>query len=290
MYNGTQLRYMVRESLVSLHRRKLSGTVAVLIMGSSLLTLAIFSLVTINLDRVLQALRGEIDVAVYLRDDIHPEDQNRLQGDLLSTQGVTSVRYVSREEALENFRAELADDADLLDALKENPLPASYQLRLDPSYHDSAHLRDLTATLEQYPGVEEVVGQVEWIQKLDHMTRTFVVVDVLIGLLVLISALFVISNTVRLTIEESATTVAIMKLVGATNWFIQLPYLLGGALQGAAAGSLAMIVLSLTLRLVRHHIDGVYSFASGQMLGFVLLSTLLGAGGSLVALRRHLQL
>jgi cell division transport system permease protein len=290
MYNTTQMRYMVRESLVSLQKRKLSGTVAVLIMGSSLLTLAIFSLVTINLDRVLQALRGEIDLTVYLQDDIHHEDQARLQGDLLSTRGVTSVHFVSREQALENFRAELGEDADLLDALRENPLPASYQLRLDPAFHDVDRLKELTGTLEQYPGVEQVVGQVEWIQRLDRMTRAFVVVDMIIGLLVLISALFVISNTVRLTIEESATTVEIMKLVGATNWFIQLPYLLGGALQGAAAGALAMLVLSFTYRVVQHQIDGVYFFASGQMLGFVLLSTLLGAGGSLVALRRHLQL
>lgn len=290
MYSGTQTRYLLRESLMGLRRRKVSGSVAVIIMGSSLLMLALFSLITINLDRVLQSVRGEIDVAVYLRDDIHEEDQARLHKDLLATQGVAGVNYVSREQALESFRGELGDDADLLDALRENPLPASYELRLQPGYHGAKKVKDLTTNLGQYPGVEEVVAQVEWIQRLDRVTRIFMVVDVLVGVLVLMSALFVISNTVRLTIEESATTVEIMKLVGATDWFIRTPFLLSGAFQGASAGALAMVVLVTAYRILSRQVEGISFFGDGQMLGFVLLSTLLGAGGSMLALRRHLQL
>ena len=82
--HSTQARYLVREGMVGLVRRRLSGTVAVLIMGSSLLMLAIFSIVSINLDRILQTVRGDIDVVVYLRDDIHEADQAVLHEDLLS--------------------------------------------------------------------------------------------------------------------------------------------------------------------------------------------------------------
>jgi cell division transport system permease protein len=109
-------------------------------------------------------------------------------------------------------------------------------------------------------------------------------------LLVLISALFVISNTVRLTIEESAQQVEIMKLVGATNWFIRMPYVMSGAFQGFAAGAVAMAVLLFAVRVVEDHVDGIFFFDPGQMLGFVVLSTFLGAGGSMLALRRHLML
>jgi len=264
--------------------------VAIVIMGSSLLMLALFSLVTINLDRILQSARDDIDVTVYLRDDIHPEDQGILYKDLVSTHGVRSVSFVSREQALENFRAELGDDADLLEAVKDNPLPASYELRLEPEILDAAHLNDLTRSLSQYPGVEEVVTQVEWIHRLDRFARIFLWVDVIVGALVLLSALFVISNTVRLTIEEGARQVRIMKLVGATDWFIRTPYVMGGALQGAAAGLLAMLVLLFAHRILRQQVPGVYFFGPEQMLGFVILSTVLGAAGSLIALRRHLRL
>ena len=101
MYNATQLRHFLHESVRGLARRKISGSVAVIIMGSALLTLALFSLVTINMDRFIHSIRGEIDMTVFLLDEVHPEDLSRLEGDLVSTVGVRAVRYVSADDALE---------------------------------------------------------------------------------------------------------------------------------------------------------------------------------------------
>lgn len=282
--------YLLKEGITGLARRRLSGSVAVLIMGSSLLMLALFSVVSINLDRVLQEVRGDIDVRVYLRDDIHPKDQERLHTDLMNMVGVRSVQYLDREDALASFREELGEDADLLEALDGNPLPASFEVALDPVAHDAAKLEALTTSVSQYPGVEEVVAEIAWVQMLDRFSQTFILVTAVIGVIVLVSAVFVISNTVRLIVEESAEQVEIMKLVGATNAFIRTPFVVGGAIQGAAAGILAMIVLVAAGRVVQQHIDGIFFFGTGQVIGFVVLSTLLGAGGSLIALRRHLQL
>ncbi len=287
---SNQVRYLVAEGIQSLARRRISGSVAVVIMASSLLMLAIFSLVTINLDRVLQTVRGGVDVVVYLDDAIHPDDLERLRKDLLATVGVEQVSYLGREQALERFRIELGDDAELLQALQENPLPASLELRLSPEGQDADRLRALTASIEEYPGVEEVVAQIEWVQRLDRFARIFLVVDLVIGVVVLLSALFVISNTVRLTVEEKAAQVEIMRLVGATNAFIRTPFVISGALQGAMAGLIAMAVLELARRVVQTQIDGVYFFGPQQVLGFILLSTFLGSVGSLFALRRHLRL
>ena len=286
----TQHRYLLHEGWMHLARRRISGTVAVLIMASSLLTLALFSLVTINLDRVLQLLRGDTDVIVYVLDDIHPEDRDRLQKDMLNTATVRSVRYVSREQALESFRAELEDDASLLDALSTNPLPASFHLTLEASGQDAEAVDDLVETLGRYPGVDEVVAQIDWIHQLDRINRAFVWADVVVGVLVLISSLFVISNTVRLAVEESSEMVEVMKLVGATDSFIRTPFILSGAIQGAVAGALAMFLLHFSNRLLSQHVSGVVFFDGPQLLGFVLLSTILGGMGSMVALRRHLRI
>lgn len=290
MIRTTQQRYLLREGWMHLARRRISGTVAVLIMASSLLTLAIFSLVTINLDRALQLLRGDTDVSVFLLDDIHPADQELLEKDLLNTRGVREVRFVSPEQALQSFRAELEGDADLLDALSVNPLPASFEVTLDPLAQDSEEVDDLVTSLSGYPGVERVEAQVEWLRKLERIAQGFVWADVVVGLLVLLSSLFVISNTVRLAVEESSETVYIMKLVGATNAFIRTPFVLSGAFQGAAAGALAMALLSLSSRFLGARIGGLVFFDGPQLLGFVLLSTVLGAVGSMVALRRHLRI
>lgn len=290
MYSPTQTRFLLGEALVGLRRRRVSGTVAVVIMASSLMMLALFSLLTINLDRLLQTVRSGIDVTVYLRDDVTEQQRRMLHDDLMKIEGVLAAGFISREQALEQFRAELGEDAQLLAALEENPLPASFRLRLAPQLQRSEAVEKLCRNLQQYPGVEEANAQVDWIRRLDRLTRIFAAVDVAIGVLVLLSALFVVSNTVKLTIEEGARRVEIMKLVGATNWFIRTPYLLNGALQGAAAGLLAMLVLTAVHRLLARQVAGIYFFAPDQVLGFVLLSTLLGMAGSFTALRRHLRL
>ena len=288
--HSTQVRYLLREGVLGLMRRRLSGTVAVLIMGSSLLMLSLFSVVSINLDRILQTVRGDIDVVVYLRDDIHDADRELLHGDLANMMGVRSVRFVDRDVAPERFKAEFPEEADLLEILKENPLPASFEIALDASGQDAERIGALIASVEQYPGVEQVVAEIEFVQWLDGLSSNFILVTVVIGVIVLVSAVFVISNTVRLTVEESAEQVEIMKLVGATDTFIRTPFVIGGALQGAAAGFLAMAVLLVAVHVVRQHVDDLFFFGAGQLLGFVVLSTLLGAVGSLVALRRHLRL
>jgi cell division transport system permease protein len=285
-----QIRYLLMEGLGGLIRRRLSGSVAIMIMGAALLTLSIFSLVTINLDSVLQSLRGEIDVVVYLEDDIHPEDQARLHRDLAATNGVQFVSYLGRDQALERFRVELGDDAELLDALHENPLPASFELSLSTEGQDADRVRALTTMISGYPGVEEVVAQIDWVQRLDQIARTFTMVTLVIGLIVLVSSVFVISNTVRLTVEERADQIEIMKLVGATNAFIRTPFVLTGGLQGLVAGIIAMVVLVSAHGVVTTHLPELFFFGRGQLVGFTLLSAFLGALGSLLALRRHLKL
>jgi cell division transport system permease protein len=287
---STQVRYLLFEGIGGLIRRRLSGSVAIMIMGAALLTLSIFSLVTINLDQVLQGVRGDIDVVVYLDETIHPEDQARLNRDLSATNGVRFVRYLSREMALEKFRLELGEDAELLDALHENPLPASFELALSPDGQTAARVNALTAMIKGYPGVEEVVAQVAWIQRLDRIAQAFKMVTLVIGLIVLISSVFVISNTVRLTVEERADQIEIMKLVGATNAFIRTPFVLTGWLQGFVAGLIAMVVLVMAMRFVSGHLPELWFFGRPQLVGFTLLSAFLGAFGSALALRRHLKL
>lgn len=291
MYGTTQMKHFVREALLGLARRRVSGTVAVLIMGSALLMLALFSLITINLDQVLQSVRGDIDAEVFLEPSVTADQQQTLQHQLLAVYGVKSVYYVSKDKALEEFRADLGNDASLLDGFSENPLPASFRLQFESEVtRNAAKMDDLVRVLKQFPWVEEVVSQVETVHRLDRLANVFKLVDLIVGLLVLVSAIFVISNTVRLTVEERARSIDIMKQVGATNWFIRTPFLLGGALQGAAAGTLAMLLLLVAHRMLEQEISGVYFFASGQIVGFVILSTLLGVVGSGAALRRHLRL
>lgn len=287
---STQVRYLLKEGITGLARRRLSGGVAVLIMGSSLLMLALFSVVSINLDRVLQVVRGDLDMSVYLDDSIGAADRDVIHEGLLEIDGVRAVRFVDRDAAIEVFREEFPDDAELLEALEENPFPAKFEVTLEPGEHDAERLGELTTNVGGYPGVIEVVANLEFVQMVDRISSAFILVTAVIGVIVLVSAVFVISNTVRLIVEESAEQVDIMKLVGATNAFIRTPFVVGGAIQGAAAGVLAMIVLVAAGRILQQHVDGVWFFGTGQVIGFVVLSTLLGAGGSLVALRRHLRL
>ena len=179
---------------------------------------------------------------------------------------------------------------ELLEALHENPLPASFELSLSPEGQSANRVNALTTMADGYPGVDEVVAQIAWVQRLDRIAQGFSMVTLVIGLIVLVSSIFVISNTVRLTVEERADQIEIMKLVGATNAFIRMPFVLTGGLQGFMAGLIAMVVLVFAHRVVSSHLPELWFFGQGQLIGFALLSGSLGAFGSAIALRRHLKL
>ena len=290
LFSRTQTGYILRESLAGFQRRKLPTGVTILIMGSALLVLALFSIITINIGGLLDRARTGIDVRVFLDDAMTDAEASTLSVHLAGLPGVKRVDYVTKDEALAEFRRELGDRTELLDSLDENPLPASFHVQLTEQALDADRQRRIADDIGRWPGVTEVAFSEEWARQLDRWRHVFATATLIIGLVVFVSAVFVISNTVKLTVAASARAVEVMKQVGATDAFIRTPFLFEGALEGLCGGVLAMAVLIVAHGILRPQIAGLVFFSPGQILGFVGFCVGLGLLGSWAALHKYLRL
>lgn len=290
MLRSAQAAYLLRESCAGFHRRKLTTGVTILIMGSALLVLAVLTLATLNLGQMLEQARAGIDMRVFLADGLDEERVAALQPQLVVIPGVAQVTYISPEAALHEFRASLGEDAELLALLDENPLPASYHLTLRPEARNLESVRAVAREAGRWPEVQEIVFHQEWIDALETWTLRFQLASLLVGLVVFVAAVFVISNTVKLTMAANARVIQIQKLVGATNAFIRTPYLCEGMIQGLLAGALAMGVVLVAGRVLDGRLGGIVFFTPVQVGGFVGFCMLLGLVGSWAAMRKYLTL
>ncbi|MBU2501629.1 ABC transporter permease [bacterium] len=290
MLSRSQAGYLARESFAGFGRRKLTTGVTILIMGSSLLVLAVLTLATLNLSNLLETARSGIDLRVFLEDGIGREDAAELQPHLVAIPGVEQAVWISAEDALEEFRTTLGEDAAVLEMLDSNPLPASFHLTLTPEARNLTAVGAIRAEAARWPQVAEIIYNQDWIDVLERWTFRFQMVSLAVGLVVFLAAIFVISNTVKLTIASSARLIQIQKLVGATNAFIRTPFLCEGMIQGLLAGSLAMGLLAVGFWFLKENLEGLVPFTPAQMGGFVLLCMFLGLAGSWAAMRKYLTL
>ena len=290
MLRREQIAHLARESLAGFARRRLTTGVTILIMGSALLVLALFVLVALNLGMLLERAHAGVDVRVFLVEGLDAERLASLQPPFLAIPGVAAASFITKEQALAELQAELGDAADVLAALSENPLPASYHLELAAGHRDAAAVARIAAELRRWPEVEDVVFSQAWIDVLGTWADLFRWGSLVVSLVVLVAAVFVISNTVRLTMASSRRVIEIQMLVGATDGFIRTPYLIEGMLHGLLAGLLAMGALAAGFRVLALRLSGLEFFTTAQVAGFVLFCVALGLLGSLAAIGQYLRL
>lgn len=290
MLRRAQVAYLAREAVSGFRRRKLTTGVTILIMGSALLVLALFTLVSLNLGVLLEGARSGIDIRVFLREEPDAVARADLQGRLLALPGVQAVGYIGKEQALREFREQLGPEAGLLDELQENPLPASFQIRLNDDARGPDAVARLARGLREWPEVDDAVWSEGWVATLERWTLAFRLASLVVGLVVFIAAVFVISNTVKLTVASSERVIEVMKLVGATNAFIRTPFVWEGMLEGLLGGLLAMGLLCGGYAVLQPRFAGLVFFTPAQIAGFVLFCVGLGLIGSWAAMRKYLRL
>jgi cell division transport system permease protein len=206
---------------------------------------------------------------------------------------VASVAYVGKADALRSLRGALGKDASVLDHLPANPLPASIEITPTPAGATSDGARALLARLGALPEAEEVVGGVEWVDRLAHWQRLLEMIGLGVGSLLGVAAILTVTTATTLVLHARRQETEIMRLVGAAEMLIRLPLLLQGMLQGLMGSLLALGALALAHRLVSPYVDPVLSVTVGlPTLGFlppaslavlVMTGTVLGAFGGWLA-------
>jgi len=284
-----EIKYIFEESLRMLKRRKASNIISVIIMGFSLLVLLIFILVTLNISMVIDNARDEMRVYVYLRDGLEQNELETVRSGLYDFNTVRGVVFISREEALERFRERMGEGSSLLDDLDANPLPNSFEVRMKRQYSTGEDMSRIAEEAAEWSGVEDVRYGRDWVERGEKIVLGFYMTDLTLGVIVFLSVVFVISNTVRLSILSGRKSIEILKLVGATNRYIQVPFIFEGAFQGIISAVLAVILLWVSYMVGSRYLPGISFFRLEGVAGFVFLCAFLGSAGSYIAIRKYLK-
>lgn len=287
--------YFIQEVFHSLRRNNWMTFASIGTVAVSLFVLGVFLILVLNMNRLAGMLESQVQISVYLEDHLTDREKRQIGYDIESLQGIDSVTYVDRETAKERLKERLGDQKYLLDALSEdNPLPDAFEVTVTtPSVVESA-----AGAIAAMQGVEEAKYGQDVVEHLFDITRLMRIFGfVLMGLLGG-ATLFIISNTIRLTVFARRKEIAIMKYVGATDWFIRWPFLLEGIVLGCIGGFIAAVALRSFYAAMAAKIYSTlaffplmpqYPFMNYVTAAILLAGIVIGAIGSVISLKRFLR-
>ncbi|HBT80121.1 MAG: permease-like cell division protein FtsX [Selenomonas sp.] len=287
--------YFITEVAHSLRRNTWMSLASVGTVAVSLFVLGVFLILVLNMNRMASMLESQVQISVYLEDSVSDVDRRGLEHDIRNLQGIAHVDYVSRDEAKARLAERLGDQKYLLDALGDtNPLPDSFEVTVtQPDMVETA-----AKAIGEFPGIESTRYGQDVVQHLFDITRLMRIFGVALMLLLAAATVFIIANTIRLTVYARRKEVAIMKYVGATDWFIRWPFLLEGIVLGFVGGILAALALRSFYAAMAAKIYSTlaffplmpqYPFMNYVTLALLLAGMAIGATGSTVSLKRFLK-
>ncbi len=245
------LRYAFDEAAASLWRGRQSGLLSTATIGLALFVLGGFLLVTSNLERLGQEWSSAAQMSVYLTDDITSDQQAAVE-QMLAPGGLVAGReYLSKAAALDRFKKTFGDLAPAVDGLGENPLPASYEIRLRADVATGGEADRLSGRLRQTPGVADVRYDRRWLDRLLAAVSIIRGVGLVLGTLLTLAAALTVANVVRLALFARRDEIEIMQLVGAPQAYIRGPFVVEGILQGGIGAVAALVVLGVGFLAVR---------------------------------------
>jgi len=287
--SATQLEHLFREFFHGMRRSARSHMAPAVLMAVALFLLGLFLLGTINLQSVIRLAHERVGITVYLEDGASDDDRSHLKNLLSRWGGIQAVRYVSETEALQEFRSTLGGKAYLLEGVEGNPLPASFELDLYDDWKTATKMSELADEIRRQKGVESVVYGESWVAKLERWIYFFVAVDLFLGLVLGLSTLLVVGNTLKLAMADRRDAIEVLRLVGATRSQVRIPYLMEGAFLGFISALLALFLLHMSHQFAVERLPGVLSLGKAGGILFLLLGVVLGAGGAHLSIHKYLK-
>jgi cell division transport system permease protein len=236
----TRLFYFLRRSLTHIGRSPVVAGVTVGTVAVVFLIMGVFALVGHNLELLTHQVGSGLKLSVFLLDGCDEPQREAVQKLLTSSEGVERVLFVDRQEAASRFRQRFGRQAEVLDELDENPLPESFEVTFSPAGQNPRSIGELAQRVVNLPGVEEVQYGQAWLDRFFRFVKTVRLLGLGVGVLIFLAALLIVSNTIRLSVYARREEIHILKLVGATDGFIKVPFYLEGVLLGLLGAGLGI--------------------------------------------------
>lgn len=285
-----QIRYVVKEGFSGFRRAKLSMTSAIITICISLLILSSFTILLINANDVVEAIREKVEMEAFLQDDLTPEATIAVRNKIASINGVRDIRYVSKDEAAAIFKDQFGED--IYSVLNFNPLPPSVKISLKSGFRTLKAATAIYDSVRAVSGVEDVIYRKDLLEMLDKRAVGLLWLMFGIGVFVTISSVFLVANTIRLAIYSKRAIIRTMKLIGATRAFIRTPFIIEGLVQGliggCASAGIVYVIFEYLGRWVSIQLSDFVRVVPYDYAIIVGAGCLLGVFGSIISIRRFI--
>lgn len=291
----SSLCYFLRETVTSLVRNRFMAVASILTVTLSMFILGAFLSAVLNINHMATYLESQVEMTVYLKDGIKTDDVMAVGKQLKQLNGLKGISFTNKDQALANFRESMGDQAALLDSMNGNPLPASYKI----SFQSPEQLQDAVNLVKKYPQVDDVQYGQEIVEQLYRVAQFIRISGIILILFLAAAELFIISNTIRLTVFARRREIQIMKYVGATNGFVRWPFLFEGMVIGFIGSGISSILLWLCYRMIQEEIHNaglvfipllaMYPFIVHVAIFLLAAGIIIGALGSAISLRKYMK-
>jgi len=275
------VRYFKR-ALDDIFTNKFLNLVTIITISLSILIISSFMLVFVNANDIVNLWKQGIRMMVYLKSETTGEQIEEARVAMKAMGGIQQVQFVSKDQALTQLREQMKRQPGLFDNLAYNPLPDAFEIQMQPGSQTWETVEALAARIESLESVEEVAYGQRWLSRVTHFFHLFRLVGYGLGGLFFMATVFIVANTIRLVLYTRRHEVEIMRLVGASEGFIKIPFYIEGVIQGAVGGGIGLWVLSGLFWLISSQIDQAF-FSGWFQIRFLPLEMVLAIiGGSML--------
>ncbi len=290
------VKYLTKEGFRNVWHNKLMSIASVAVLMSCMIIIGCAALVFANINKVLDKVDDQNVIVAFIDDGAAQDVIDRVGADLKALPNVGSVTFVSQEEGL----AQMAEEMDLSDYLNgmENPLPDSYKITVD----DMALFDQTAESIRNVDGIQSIEESSDLAGSLTTVRHAVSIVSIVIIAMLLVVSLFIVSNTVRVTMYSRRLEISIMKAVGATRWFIRWPFMIEGMLIGLLAGVLSLLAVWGVYALAVSLFGDMFASLLGGvtlvpfadlswklLLAFVAIGIVTGGVGSIFSMNKYLR-
>ncbi len=291
---GNQFWYHIREGFRSIFTHGLMSFASVCMIVACLLIMGSFSLVAVNASHMLEDLERDNEILAYVDDEF--VDPESLQSRLEAIPNVTSAAFISKAQAMSEFKEEHQEHSEVFEDLPSNALRDRYQIHVD----DIERMEETVEQIRSVSGIARVQAALEVADGFVMVRNVASAIAIILIVMLVVISVFIIANTIRLATFTRRDEIAIVKMCGANNWFIRWPFMIEGVILGLVGSLVAFFVQWGIYGLLGRAMSksGILSIIDtipfGEMAGtvllvFVLVGFVIGAGGSVLAIRKFLN-
>lgn len=286
-----------KRAIDDIFQNRFLNFVTIITISLTILIASAFILFFVNTGEIINSWKRGLRIMAYLKPGIHNADLTNLKRTIQSLDGVHTLRFISKQEAIDRLKAQMQHQSSLFENLTENPLPDSFEIRMTASSGSWQKIESLAAQIGSLTLIEEVEYGRRWIGRFVRIISLFRLAGYAMGALFFMATVFIIANTIRLVIYSRREEVEIMRLVGATDSFIKMPFYIEGLIQGAVGAAMGLVMLFILFFFISLNIEqgfppGLFrlQFLSPTTIGGILLgSMLVGWLGCYISLKQFLK-